>query len=300
MHSRRLDWTLFSGKNTQVAVALVVSLIVLSAPRWVWAEVRVSAWMPLFKGVELATGNADQKEPHLQQVQIVRIDLKAPNLRFFSTPHSGTRETLGQTTSEFLKQHHLQLAINASYFEPVQETSVPIDILGLSISEGKVVSPPDPDHPALCITADNQVTIAAKVPPDFSTKGIQTAVAGGRMLLVEGRNIAAKYGPSVHPRTAVGLTKDRNTMYWVIVDGRQPGFSVGATDVETGDWLLRLGAYEAIMLDGGGSTALVRDDGTGKPVVLNRPIHGRIPGRERFVGNHLGLFAESLSGKSGK
>lgn len=259
-----------------------------------FAEVRLSPWKPLFQGIEHATGSADRQEPNLQQIYVVRIDLQTPQLRFFSTPHQGDKETVGQTTSEFLKQHHLQLAINASYFDPVKDNPVPIDILGLSISDGKLVSPPTPERPALCITADNQVSIAASTPLNFPITGIRTAVAGGRMLLIDGKNIAAKYIPSVHPRTAVGLTKDRRTMFWLIIDGRQPGYSVGATDVEAGEWLLRLGAYEAIMLDGGGSSTLVRCDKRGEPIVMNRPIHARIPGRERFIGNHLGLYAQPL------
>jgi hypothetical protein len=47
-------------------------------------------------------------------------------------------------------------------------------------------------------------------------------------------------------------------------------------------------------LDGGGSTALVISDGQDGFRLLNRPIHNRLPGRERPVGNHLGVFAERL------
>ena len=245
------------------------------------------------------SGSADAKEPRLQQVRGVRIDLRAPGLRFFSTPHVGLRETLGQTASEFLQQHKLQVAMNANFFDLVKETPVPLDLLGLSISEGRVVSPPAPGYPAVCFTVDNRASFIIDTPAKFSTTGIHTAVAGGRTLLIEGKNVGGKYGPSVHPRTAVGLTKDRQTMFWLVIDGRQPGYSLGATDAETGDWMMRLGGDDAVMLDGGGSTALVRCDAAGKPVMLNRPIHGHVPGRERFNGNHPGLFAGTLE-KAGR
>lgn len=44
-------------------------------------------------------------------------------------------------------------------------------------------------------------------------------------------------------------------------------------------------------LDGGGSTTLVMEGDNGQPVLLNSPIDSRIPGRERAVANHLGIFA---------
>lgn len=258
------------------------------------AEIRVGSWQPLFQGVELADGSADAREPRLQQVHAVRINLRTPGLRFFSTPHAGDRETLGQTASEFLQQHQLQLAINGSFYEPVKDAPVPINILGLSISDGRVVSPPSPGNPALCLTAGNLASFAQDTPADFPTRGIHTAVAGGRMIVIEGKNHGAKYGPSVHPRTAVGLTRDRHTMIWLTIDGRQPGHSIGATDAETADWLLRLGAHDGLMLDGGGSTTLVRADAQGKPILINRPIHRNISGRERRNGNHLGLYARAI------
>lgn len=262
------------------------------------AEVRVGPWKPLFQGVEHMAGASDAAEARLQQVRGIRIQLNAPGLRFFSTPQAGSAETIGQTASDFLQEHHLQVAVNANFFDKVKDQAVPLDLLGLSISDGRVVSPPAPGYPALCLTAGNRASFVLDTPAKFLTTGIHTAVAGGRPLLTAGKNVGGKYGPSVHPRTAVGLTKDHQTMIWLVIDGRQPGYSLGATDAETGDWLLRLGAHDALMLDGGGSTALVYADSQGKPVVLNRPIHGLIPGRQRYNGNHLGLYARKLDDKA--
>jgi exopolysaccharide biosynthesis protein len=50
------------------------------------------------------------------------------------------------------------------------------------------------------------------------------------------------------------------------------------------------GAYYAMSLDGGGSSTLVTEDNDGKPRILNSPIDNYIPGRERPVGNHLGIY----------
>jgi len=70
------------------------------------------------------------------------------------------------------------------------------------------------------------------------------------------------------PRSAVGQLKDGGIIL-VAVDGRQPGWSVGMTNYELAQTLVRLGAVTAMALDGGGSTEMAFD-GT----LLNRPSAG--------------------------
>lgn len=76
-----------------------------------------------------------------------------------------------------------------------------------------------------------------------------------------------------------------------VVDGRQPNYSEGVTLEELALLLREYGAHDAMNLDGGGSTTLVMEGDNGQPVLLNSPIDSRIPGRERAVANHLGIFA---------
>jgi hypothetical protein len=76
----------------------------------------------------------------------------------------------------------------------------------------------------------------------------------------------------------------------MVIDGRRTGWSDGATLYETGKWLLRLGAWNGLNLDGGGSTALAKmENGTAK--LLNKPSSGV----QRVNGNHLGVFAQSIA-----
>ncbi|HRJ75121.1 MAG TPA: phosphodiester glycosidase family protein, partial [Anaerolineales bacterium] len=51
-----------------------------------------------------------------------------------------------------------------------------------------------------------------------------------------------------------------------------------------------LGAHYAMALDGGGSSTLVIRDENGNAQVLNSPIDHLIPGNERVVANHFGVF----------
>jgi hypothetical protein len=115
---------------------------------------------------------------------------------------------------------------------------------------------------------------------------VVVAVGGFPMLVMAGRDVVAEqggvsesFGPARHPRTAVGWSADR--LLWVVVDGRQEGWSAGMSLVELADLMLRLGATEAINLDGGGSSAMIVRDR-----VANRPSDSQ---GERAVGNALVL-----------
>lgn len=83
-----------------------------------------------------------------------------------------------------------------------------------------------------------------------------------------------------HPRTGLGLSEDRRTLYLAVVQGRSEGDS-GVTARQLGEVLRRLGAHEGFKLDGGGSSAMfVRGRG-----LMNRPSDGH----ERVVATHLGV-----------
>lgn len=70
------------------------------------------------------------------------------------------------------------------------------------------------------------------------------------------------------PRTAVGVI-DENHLVFVVVDGRQSGYSEGVTLTELADIMLDLGATTAYNLDGGGSSTMYFDG-----EVINSPSNG--------------------------
>jgi exopolysaccharide biosynthesis protein len=133
------------------------------------------------------------------------------------------------------------------------------------------------------------------------------AVAGSGIVLQDGgkpEGVIAPANNPAHPRTAVGVSQDGRYLILLVIDGRQPGYSEGATLGEVADWLIRFGAHDGLNLDGGGSTTLVREERDAL-IVVNRPSGAarrpaggddqlaRVRG-QRSNGNHLGVRARPL------
>lgn len=73
---------------------------------------------------------------------------------------------------------------------------------------------------------------------------------------VEREGLARKFLTDKHPRTFVGSNRDTTKLFLCTVDGRQTA-SVGMQFSEMAEFLIRLGAWNAINLDGGGSTTMI-------------------------------------------
>ncbi|MCX6359133.1 MAG: phosphodiester glycosidase family protein [Armatimonadetes bacterium] len=255
--------------------------------------VSLGAWRPCFVGVDHALVRC--AGPVAMQGQALRIDLRAKGLRFMATPPArhGKKEVLGLRTSSFVARYRMQGAINAAPFGPVvDDEGKDQDVVGLMVSNSRLVSKPEAS-PALLLTGRNKAVIAEA---PFILRGIRNAVAGFGLVLKAGVNVGA--GGVRHPRTAAGISPDGRTLYLLALDGRQTGYSLGATTQEVGQWLALLGASEGINLDGGGTTAMVIQGADGKPHLLNRPIHGGVPGAERVSASHLGFRARRLRASS--
>ncbi len=122
-------------------------------------------------------------------------------------------------------------------------------------------------------------------------------LAGGwPRLLRDGENVAAlahELEGSLYtnigarnPRTAIGFGRDSTTLWLVTVDGRSKA-SAGMTGVELADFMRELGAYQALNLDGGGSTTMVVRDR-----IVNTPSDST---GERPVGDALVLVESRAS-----
>ena len=64
----------------------------------------------------------------------------------------------------------------------------------------------------------------------------------------------------LNPRTAIGYGSDGKRVLLAVIDGRQPGFSMGMTLQQEAELFRALGAKDAMNLDGGGSSVMVVSD----------------------------------------
>jgi hypothetical protein len=99
--------------------------------------------------------------------------------------------------------------------------------------------------------------------------GVFDAVGGDPILLLDGAQTPVCVSCARQPRTAIGVTATGQILL-VVIDGRRPGWSRGATLGELRAILRDLGAVDALNLDGGGSSEMVVDG-----EVVNRPSDGR-------------------------
>lgn len=258
----------------------------------------------LFQGIEyireVQTGETDPKVVH-----VVRIDLDTPGLSFLVTPGTLTDgyDQKARATSQFVREFGVQLAINADGFTPWWDRTPfdfyphegdPVNLYGPSASRGDFYATgyARPGQvPILSISADNVVSFNAMPEQPYNLiSGLHTLIVSG----VKQTWGTEPYMQERHPRTAIAVDHSGRMMLFILVDGRQPHYSEGAALDELARIALDYGAWDAINLDGGGSSTLVVADEQGQPVVLNSPIHTRVPGRERPIANHLGVFALPL------
>jgi exopolysaccharide biosynthesis protein len=122
---------------------------------------------------------------------------------------------------------------------------------------------------------------------------VADAVGGGPILVRDGEPVyraneaftVSQLAPR-NPRTAIGQMSDGRLIF-VVVDGRQPGYSIGLTTFEMALTMLRLGAVRAMQLDSGGSSTMAFD---GR--VLNSPSDGRErPVPTALMLQYYGVFA---------
>jgi exopolysaccharide biosynthesis protein len=131
---------------------------------------------------------------------------------------------------------------------------------------------------------DDTIKIVLKLTPALPK--IEQLI-GGNTWLVQNGNVNPDNGDR-HPRTAVGFNQDSTQFFMFVVDGRQPGLSVGMSYKELGDYMKLWGVHQGLNLDGGGSSTMVV-----RGAIVNSPSD---IGGERSVANSLLLISTAPTG----
>ena len=134
--------------------------------------------------------------------------------------------------------------------------------------------------------------ISTRIESSIDLNSIQTAVGGAGRILVNGEK--ANDGTIItgrQPRTALGISQDGNKLILMVVDGR--GTSIGATHDEMVALMKEYGAYNAMHLDGGGSSTMVVETADEDELSVKNTVSEGTP---RKIMTALGVFNTSQTG----
>jgi uncharacterized protein YigE (DUF2233 family) len=257
--------------NRKAILAAVLSLLINTVAAF-------ADWTHVGPGVDYQEFRGDNYDVH-----VTRVDLTNDEIQVISTRESEK----GLKVSDFAKREHALAAINGDYFDerfnPVGMTVGPCgewDSVKKIRREGYVAVGGSKAR----IARQSEVS-----PDDDPEEWMEATVSGWPALVVSCKPVtplpgSASFTLATHPRTAVGLSKDRKTLYLVVADGRRTGVP-GFTLPQLASFLSeKLHACAAINLDGGGSSAMWVMDR-----IVNRPADGV----ERPVGDHLAVVLRS-------
>lgn len=175
----------------------------------------------------------------------------------------------GDTTSTIAIDNNAVAAINAGGFYDPNGTGTGRLPYGVIISEGKFLIGGDITEKLQLIglTKSGSLVAGNYTPAEMREMNVAEGVSFGPPLIINGKKLITEGdgGWGVAPRTAIGQRKD-GTILFLVIDGRQPGYSLGATLMDVQNILFEQGAYAAANLDGGSSATLYFN---GK--VVNKP-----------------------------
>ena len=208
------------------------------------------------------------------------VDLTVPGVHFEATSSAQRK----RTPSSFAKLIGSQAAINGDFF-----SYTTYGVSGLAAGSGAAWSDTKDSTTSGTLAFDKARRVELTRPVTavtFDKTWMEGVVSGHPWILDAGTVLTYTSSSSLcyyrNPRTAVGMSKDGQTLIVVVVDGRSSS-SLGMTCGELGTLMKGLGAYNALNLDGGGSSAMYLQ-GTG---IVNTPSDGS----ERVTGNQLAIFA---------
>lgn len=201
-------------------------------------------------------------------------------IELINSRYLGTR---GEFLESMAKANDAVLAINAGGFNDGGGTGNGGLPTGDVIQDGKIVYrglETGWGGGIVGFTKDNKLLLTKESPEKAIELGIEDAVEFGPFLIVNGKRSIMKGngGYGISSRTAIAQRQDGIVLF-VVIDGRQPGYSLGVDMSTLTDILIKYKAYNAVNLDGGASSSLVEN---GK--IINKPCAYSSSG-ERWIPN---------------
>lgn len=238
-----------------------------------------------------------EKDPDNQDYKIIEIEGKGysgylaviydpSRIRTVYTKKLGTS---GQYLTQMAKDNDALIAINGGGFDDPNYNSNGADPLGITISNGKVITSKTYKGAGGLIgfTEDDKLVLGKMTVKQAQEMKVRDAVTFGPFLIINGEpsKVLGNGGWGTAPRTAIGQRKDGIVLF-LVIDGRtvtKPGADMN----DLIEIMQRYGAYNAANLDGGTSSVMVID---GK--IINDPVDSTGAHRTRFISTGFILTKE--------
>jgi len=207
----------------------------------------------------------------IESKRYVGFILEIPDPRRIHVATAANIQEKGDTTSNIAKNNDGVAAINGGGFHDPNGTGTGRLPYGFILKDGEYIIGKDvgPDESVdfIGFSADGNLIAGNYNKTELKEMKAKEGITFGPPLIVNGEKMitGGDGGWGVGPRTAIGQRKD-GTVLFLVIDGRQPGYSTGATLRDIQDVLYEQGCYIAANLDGGSSSTLYLN---GK--VVNKP-----------------------------
>ena len=218
-----------------------------------------------------AREDKDLKLEKIESSRYVGYVLEIPDPRRIQVATAANIQEKGDTTSNIAKMNGAVAAINGGGFHDPNGTGTGRLPYGFILHDGeyiigKYVGPSEAVD-FIGFSKSGNLIAGNYDKTELADMKAMEGITFGPPLIVDGKKMITDGdgGWGVGPRTAIGQRKD-GTVLFVVIDGRQPGYSIGATLRDVQDVLYEKGAYIAANLDGGSSSTLYLN---GK--VVNKP-----------------------------
>ncbi len=218
-----------------------------------------------------AREDKDLKLEKIESSRYVGYVLEIPDPRRIQVATAANIQEKGDTTSNIAKMNGAVAAINGGGFHDPNGTGTGRLPYGFILHDGEYIIGKDvglsESVDFIGFSKSGNLIAGNYDKTELADMKAMEGITFGPPLIVDGKKMITDGdgGWGVGPRTAIGQRKD-GTVLFVVIDGRQPGYSIGATLRDVQDVLYEKGAYIAANLDGGSSSTLYLN---GK--VVNKP-----------------------------
>ena len=259
---------------------LIVAILGLAALAVVLADVFLVNSYATFEGTRIYTGRtfpasstADEDSVYSYQTGSIRIsvheydrspahffvaDVWLKDIEDFRCAFAnGVYNGHDQSASVIAEDNAALLAVNSDFN------------WGLVIRNGVLCSSEAWDTPMLAMYRNGSMKIIYDQlysdPEQLLSSGVINTWTFGPVLVDGGKNVVDEEGDVLEPRTAIGYYSPGHYCF-VVVDGRQSGYSSGMLLSDLGDLMAELGCELAYNFDGGASSQLLVN-----AEIINRP-----------------------------